>query len=107
MLALVVSLQVKPGHRDAFLAAITEQAKRSFTDEPGCRCFDVTVDTTDDHHFVFYELYTDQSALDAHRAAPHFAAWRQAAAEHVVPGSQVNTITEQLLLHRGEEGVRT
>ena len=102
MLALVVSLQVKPGHRDAFLAAITENATRSFTDEPGCRYFDVTVDTADDHHFVFYELYADQAAIEAHRAAPHFAVWRQAAAEHVVPGSQVNTITEQLLLHSAE-----
>jgi quinol monooxygenase YgiN len=99
MLALVVSLQVKPGHRDAFLAAITENAKRSVTDEPGCRYFDVTVDTTDDHHFVFYELYADQAALDAHRAAPHFAVWRRAAGEHVVPDSQVNTITEQLVHH--------
>jgi quinol monooxygenase YgiN len=99
MLALVVSLQVKPGHRDAFLAAITENAKRSFTDEPGCRYFDVTVDTNDDLHFVFYELYTDQAALDAHRAAPHFAVWRRAANEHVVPGSQVNTIVERLLHH--------
>ena len=83
MLALVVSLQVKPGHRDAFLAAITEQAERSFTDEPGCLFFDVTVDTTDDHRFVFYELYADQAAIEAHRAAPHFAVWRAAAAEHV------------------------
>jgi quinol monooxygenase YgiN len=99
VLALVVSLRVEPGHRDAFLAAITEQARRSFTDEPGCRYFDVTVDTTDDHHFVFYELYADQVALDAHRAAPHFPVWRHAVAEHVVPGSQVNTITEQLLHH--------
>ena len=99
VLALVVSLQVKPGHRDAFLVAIPENAERSFTDEPGCLYFDVTVDTTDDHHFVFYELYTDQAAIDAHRATPHFAAWRQATAEHVVPGSQVNTITEQLLHH--------
>jgi quinol monooxygenase YgiN len=103
MLALVVSLQVKPGHRDAFLAAITENAERSFTDEPGCRYFDVTVDTADDHHFVFYELYADQAALDAHRAAPHFAVWRHAAGEHVVPGSQVNTIAEQLV-HRPAEG---
>ena len=99
MLALVVSLQVKPGHRDAFLAAITEQATRSFTDEPGCRYFDVSVDTTDDHRFTFYELYADQAALDAHRAAPHFAVWRQAAGEHVVPGTQVNTIAERLLHH--------
>ena len=102
MLALVVSLQVKPGHRHAFLAAITENATRSFTDEPGCRYFDVTVDTADDHHFVFYELYADQAAIEAHRAVPHFAVWRQAAAEHVVPGSQVNTITEQLLHHCAE-----
>jgi quinol monooxygenase YgiN len=99
MIALVVSLQVKSGHRDAFLAAITENAERSITDEPGCRYFDVTVDTADDHHFVFYELYTDHAALDAHRAAPHFADWRRAAEEHVVPGSQVNTITELLVHH--------
>jgi quinol monooxygenase YgiN len=107
MLALVVSLQVEPGHRDAFLAAITENAQRSSTDEPGCRYFDVTVDTADDHHFVFYELYADQAALDAHRAAPHFAAWRRAAGEHVVPGSQVNTITEQLLHHPSETSIPT
>jgi acyl-CoA reductase-like NAD-dependent aldehyde dehydrogenase/quinol monooxygenase YgiN len=102
----VVSLQVKPGHRDAFLAAIAENATRSFTDEPGCRYFDVTVDTADDHHFVFYELYADRAAIEAHRAAPHFALWRQAAAEHVVPGSQVNTITEQLLHHSAGSPLR-
>ena len=96
MLALAVSLQVKPGHRDAFLAAITENAKRSFTDEPGCVQFDVVVDAADDHHFLFYELYTDQAAFEAHRAAPHFTAWRQAAAEHLVPGSQVNTFADLL-----------
>jgi quinol monooxygenase YgiN len=99
MLALVVSVQVKPGHRDAFLAAITENAERSFTDEPGCRYFDVTVDTADDHHFLFYELYDNRAPLDAHRAAPHFAVWRRAKDEHVVPGSQVNTIAEQVRHH--------
>jgi quinol monooxygenase YgiN len=99
MIALVVSLQVKPGRRDAFLTAITENAHRSFSDEPGCHQFDVTVDTADDHHFVFYELYTDHAAVDAHRATPHFADWRRAADEHVIPGSQVNTITELLVHH--------
>ena len=99
MIVLVVSLQIKPGHRDAFLAAITENAKSSFTDECGCEYFDVTVDTADDHHYVFYELYHDQAALDAHRTARHFAVWRKAANAHVVPGSQINTITEQLLHH--------
>lgn len=99
MIALVVSLQVKPGHRDAFLDAITANARASFTDEPGCEHFDVAVDTADDHHFVLYELYRDRAALDAHRDAPHFATWRRAAEQHVVPGSQVNTTTERLLHH--------
>ena len=97
MLALFVSLQVLPDHRDAFLAAIRENAARSVADEPGCHHFDVAADVADDHHFLFYELYTDRAAFDAHRATPHFATWRRAAAEHVVPGSQVNTFAD--LLH--------
>lgn len=99
MIALAVSLQVVPGHREEFLEAIAANAHATFTDEPGCEYFDVVVDTADDHHFIFYELYRDQAALEAHRNAPHFAAWRRAAAEHVVPGSQHNTVTERLLHH--------
>jgi quinol monooxygenase YgiN len=99
MISLVVTLQVRPGHLEPFMDAITENAERSFTDEPGCVYFDVSQDADDDHHFVFYELYLDEAALDAHRAAPHFAVWRAAAGEHVVPGSQVNVIGNRLLAH--------
>ena len=41
MITLIVSLQVEPGHLDEFLAAIDQNAERSFTDEPGCLYFDV------------------------------------------------------------------
>ncbi|MEU0239049.1 putative quinol monooxygenase [Nocardiopsis sp. NPDC006198] len=99
MIALIVSLQVRPGELDAFTAAITENALRSFTDEPGCLYFDVTVDEADDHHFLFYELYRDQAALEAHRGAPHFKRWREAVARHVVEGSQRNTVATRLLHH--------
>lgn len=99
MIALVVSLQVVPGRLEEFIAAIRENAERSFTDEPGCRFFDVCQDQADDHHFVFYELYADEGAIAAHRAAPHFATWRQAADRCVVPGSQVNTLAAQRFHH--------
>ncbi|MEV4976679.1 putative quinol monooxygenase [Streptomyces scopuliridis] len=99
MIALTVSLQVVPGHRDAFLAAIEENAERSFTDEPGCRYFDVVCDLADDHHFVFHEIYDDEAAVEAHRAAPHFKVWREAAAQYVVPGSQINTLARRLFHH--------
>jgi quinol monooxygenase YgiN len=99
MIALIVSVQVVPGRLDEFTAAIRDNAERSVADEPGCHYFDVTQDISDDHHFVFYELYEDEAAVAAHRAAPHFAAWRRAADRCVVPGSQVNTLAAQRFHH--------
>ena len=103
MISLTVNLKVRPGHLEPFLAAITENAERSHSDEPGCLYFDVSQSTEDDHHFVFYELYRDDAALAAHRQAPHFAAWRAAADQHVEPGSQVNVIARRLMHHATDE----
>jgi quinol monooxygenase YgiN len=44
-------------------------------------------------------IYDDETAVDAHRAAPHFRVWRAAAAKYVVPGSQVNTLSRRLFHH--------
>jgi quinol monooxygenase YgiN len=101
MIALIVSVHVLPGRLDEFTAAIRENAERSFADEPGCLYFDVTQNVADDHHFIFYELYSDEAAVDAHRATSHFAAWRRAADRCAVPGSQVNTLAVQRFHHTG------
>ncbi|MFG1819803.1 putative quinol monooxygenase [Kribbella sp. NPDC049174] len=103
MISLTVSIQVVPGHLDKFVEAIRTQAERSFTDEPGCLYFDVSQDTADDHHFTLYELYADDAAVEAHRSAPHFKVWREAVAEHVVPGSQANTLARRVIHHSAEE----
>lgn len=99
MIALVVTLDVYPERLEQFLAAIQENSERTFTDEEGCLYFDVTQDTKNPHHFIFYELYKDVAAIEAHRAAPHFAKWRQAADVCVVKGSQVTTFCHQLFHH--------
>lgn len=99
MIALIVSLDVYPERLEEFLAAIKENADRTFNDESGCKYFDVTQDLKNPHHFMFYELYEDEAAIEAHRAAPHFAIWRQAADRCVVKGSQVNTLCTQLFHH--------
>jgi quinol monooxygenase YgiN len=99
MIALVVRLEVHPERLEQFLAAIKENAQRTFSDEPGCHYFDVAQDSKNPHSFVFYELYEDEAALDAHRAAPHYAKWREAADACVVEGSQVNTLTQRLFHH--------
>jgi len=89
MFSLMVQLEVRPEDRDEFLAAITTNAQASVRDEPGCHRFDVSAVEGDDNRFVLYELYDDAEAFEAHKRAPHFAAWRQVADRVLV--SQVNT----------------
>ena len=81
MYALVVPLKVKPEMREKFLAAALEDSTCSVRDEPGCLRFDVLQDNTDPNKFFFYEVDQDEKAVEAHRAMPHYARWRAAAAE--------------------------
>jgi (4S)-4-hydroxy-5-phosphonooxypentane-2,3-dione isomerase len=79
MLAIWVKVRVKPEARERFLAAIEADALGSERDEPGCLRFNVLQDGQDQNVYYFYEVYRDEAALEAHRAAPHFALWRAAA----------------------------
>jgi (4S)-4-hydroxy-5-phosphonooxypentane-2,3-dione isomerase len=79
MLAIWVKARVKPEQRQRFLKAIEQDALGSEQDEPGCLRFNVLRDEKDENVYYFFEVYKDQAALDAHRAAPHYAVWRAAA----------------------------
>ena len=79
MLALWVKVRVKPEGRERFLKAIEVDAVGSERDEPGCMRFNVLRDDQDQNVYYFYEVYRDEAALEAHRAAPHYAVWRAAA----------------------------
>jgi autoinducer 2-degrading protein len=78
MFAIWVSVHVKPERRDEFLKAIEEDSRGSREDEPGCMRFDVLQANDDPNHFFFYEVYRNEEALAAHRAAPHYQAWAKA-----------------------------
>jgi autoinducer 2-degrading protein len=79
MLAMLVKVRIKPDQRERFLKAIEVDALGSERDEPGCLRFNVLQDAQDPNVYLFYEVYEDQAALDAHRSAPHYDVWRQAA----------------------------
>lgn len=95
--ALVISIRVLPGRRDAFLAGISRNASCALRDEPGCLRFDVVGDPEDAESFWVYEVFADEAALAAHRLTPHFLAWQEEKAELVVPDSQVNRLGPLLL----------
>ena len=79
MLALWVKVRIKPEARERFLKAIEVDAIGSERDEPGCLCFNVLQDRQDANVYYFMEVYRDEAAVEAHRAAPHYAVWRAAA----------------------------
>ena len=89
MLAMLVKVHVKPELRQRFLDAIEEDALGSERDEPGCLRFNVLQDERDEDVFYFFEVYSDETALEAHRAAPHYAVWRAAADTLTEDGAEV------------------
>ena len=76
MISILVTIKIKPGHRDAFVEAVLDDAIGSVRDEPGCFRFDVLQDDSDPNCIHLYEVYQDQAAVEAHRQAPHFLKWR-------------------------------
>ena len=79
MLTMWVKVRVKAAERERFLKAIEVVALGSERDEPGCLRFNVLQDQQDSNVYYFLEIYRDEAALEAHRAAPHYAVWRAAA----------------------------
>ena len=79
MLAKWIKVRIKPERREDFLAAIEVDALGSERDEPGCVRFNVLQDATDENVYYFYEVYTDEAAVTAHRSMEHYAVWKGAA----------------------------
>jgi autoinducer 2-degrading protein len=78
MIALLVSIDVKPEHIDDFIAATLANARGTRT-EPGNLRFDVLRGEDDPNHISLYEVYNSPEALAAHRETPHYQAWAAAA----------------------------
>ncbi|MEO4045858.1 putative quinol monooxygenase [Pseudomonas sp. CAU 1711] len=76
MYSIILKTRLKPGSREAFLAAMRDNAAASVRDEPGCLAFDLLCDHGDPDLVWLYEVYVDEAALDAHMQTAHFLASR-------------------------------
>ncbi len=78
MFALFVTINIKPGHKDAFMEATMGDAEGSNKNEPGCLRFDVLQDNSNPNRVYLYEVYQDRAAWEvAHRESPHYKKWRE------------------------------
>jgi (4S)-4-hydroxy-5-phosphonooxypentane-2,3-dione isomerase len=71
-----INLDIAPDQFDKFMAVAKENAAAS-TKDPGCREFNIVVSQDDPHHIMFFEVYDNAAALDAHRATDHFKKFQE------------------------------
>ena len=83
-IALAVEIPVKPEHRDAFAAQLSNHAAKTLTGEDGCLQFDAHTSPDDPNLFFIYEVYADEDAMSTHRANPQLARYREATAHMVI-----------------------
>jgi quinol monooxygenase YgiN len=77
-----VNLDIMPEQFDKFMEVAKENAAAS-TKDPGCREFNIVVAQNDPHHIMFFEVYDNAAALDAHRATDHFKKFQAATKDMV------------------------
>ena len=78
MVVLAVTWVAKTGREAEVMGLFTKLTEES-RKEPGCAMYQVHRHRTEPRRFFIYEQYKDEAALEAHRAAPHYAKWRAAA----------------------------
>ena len=74
-MSIIVEFETLDGREEEFLAVITEHARRTREEEPGCLRFEVLKPIEDDgtpipNRVLVSELYADEAAVKAHRANP-------------------------------------
>lgn len=75
--AIFVTVKVEAGKAEEFLPIILENATAAVRDEPDCHMFRVLRNKDDADTFHFFEVYTNEAALDAHREYPHYKKFRE------------------------------
>lgn len=88
MYIIVAPIQIKEGHKAAFIEAMLDDARGSVNNEPGCLRFDVIQDGADANRIWLYEVYEDEAAFQAHLQAPHFITWRDTVKDLMEEGPQ-------------------
>lgn len=77
MIVLAGTVRIEAGRRADAEPHILRMVAASRA-EPGCRAYAFAWDVEDEHLVRIFEVYDDEAALAAHRASPHFSAWRAA-----------------------------
>jgi len=93
MLALFVTIKVKPGSEADFEAVAMKLVAAVNANEPGCKLYALSrSEQASTYHFM--ERYVDQDAVAAHRASEHFKTLGREMGQYIDGGSTILRLTE-------------
>ncbi|GHO48935.1 putative quinol monooxygenase [Ktedonospora formicarum] len=72
MYHVAVYFDIKPEHRDDFIATALEDGRNSGANEPGTRRFELIVDESNPNRFYLNEGYDDLDAFHTHANGQYF-----------------------------------
>ncbi|WP_334162532.1 putative quinol monooxygenase [Phenylobacterium sp.] len=75
-IGVIARVKIAPGQEQAFEALFAEQAEQVRANEPANRLYRLFRDRAEPGGYIVMEIYDDEAALEAHRAAPHMLANR-------------------------------
>ncbi|MDP9054581.1 MAG: antibiotic biosynthesis monooxygenase [Acidobacteriota bacterium] len=92
MVTVIAEMVARAG-READLKTELLQMVEATRPEEGCVQYDLHVSTKECGHFLFYENWTTQEALDRHAASAHLKAFGTIASELLAEPVRVSTFT--------------
>jgi len=95
IIAVAAEWRVLPGHEATVRQLMLEAAAAVRQHEPGNLLYVGHQDPADAAHFLFYEQYADQQALEAHRDSAHY---QEIVVGKIVPLLAERTVTFYKLL---------
>ena len=75
MFAVYVTVNVKQGYMEEFLAACIEEGEACARDEPDCLRFEILRDKNDPNRVCAIEVFKDEQSLQSHWETPYFKKW--------------------------------
>ena len=83
MYVVVVSMEIKPEHRQDIIKAALQNAHDSCLNEPGTRRIELVEDESNPNHFYEIAAFEDKAASEAHGNGPYVQAFAAAFADYV------------------------
>ncbi|MBR1222084.1 antibiotic biosynthesis monooxygenase [Bradyrhizobium sp. U87765 SZCCT0131] len=93
MIFVIATTDVKPEHRDAYIAGARDCIAAT-RQETGCIAYESHTSIHDPNRFVFVERWENRDALNAHARSDHMKIWRKLSADFKAAPTIIEIISD-------------